>query len=69
MRNIIEIITTGEEILSGITQDTNFSWLCDSIFNYGLKVNYHQCVGDNLEHLINSLEFFIELSTCVSAAK
>ena len=49
MRNIIEIITTGEEILSGITQDTNFSWLCDSIFNYGLKVNYHQCVGDNLE--------------------
>ena len=56
MKNIIEIITTGDEILSGITQDTNFSWLCDSIFKYGLKVNYHQCIGDNLEHLINSLE-------------
>lgn len=56
MKNIIEIITTGDEILSGITQDTNFSWLCDSIFKYGLKVNYHQCIGDNLDHLINSLE-------------
>ena len=56
MKNIIEIITTGDEILSGITQDTNFSWLCDSIFKYGVKVNYHQCIGDNLEHLINSLE-------------
>ena len=65
MRNIIEIITTGEEILSGITQATNFSWLCDSIFNYGLKVNYHQCVGDNLEHLINSLELASSRSNIV----
>ena len=34
----IEIITTGEELLSGITQDSNFYWLAKQVFSMGFKV-------------------------------
>ena len=56
MKNItIEIITTGEELLSGITQDTNFFWFAKEVFSYGFKVNYQQCIGDSLEDIANAL--------------
>ena len=55
MKNNIEIITTGDEILSGITQDTNFSWLSNLIFETGSKVRYKQCIGDNLEDILKAL--------------
>ena len=55
MKNNIEIITTGDEILSGITQDTNFSWLSNIIFETGSKVRYKQCIGDNLEDILKAL--------------
>ena len=56
MRNVtIEIITTGEELLSGITQDTNFFWFAKEVFSYGFKVNYQQCIGDSLDDIANAL--------------
>ena len=56
MRNVtIEIITTGEELLSGTTQDTNFFWFAKEVFSYGFKVNYQQCIGDSLDDIANAL--------------
>ena len=37
----IEIITTGEELLSGTTLDTNFFSLAEKVFSLGLKVKLH----------------------------
>lgn len=56
MKNkVIEIITTGEELLSGVTQDSNFFFLAMEVFKLGFKVNYQQCVGDNLDDIVNAL--------------
>lgn len=52
----IEIITTGEELLSGTTLDTNFFSLAEKVFSIGLKVNYHQCVGDQKEDILSALK-------------
>ena len=51
----IEIITTGNELLSGITIDKNFNWLCESLFSFGAQVRFHQCISDNLEDLVRAL--------------
>ena len=51
----IEIITTGEELLSGITQDSNFYWLAKQVFSMGFKVNYQQCIGDSVEDIVSAL--------------
>ena len=51
----IEIITTGNELLSGITIDKNFSWLCESLFSLGAQVRFHQCISDNLDDLVKAL--------------
>ena len=51
----IEIITTGEELLSGITQDSNFHWLAKQVFSMGFKVNYQQCIGDSVEDIVSAL--------------
>ena len=51
----IEIITTGNELLSGITIDKNFNWLCESLFSFGAQVRFHQCISDNLEDLVKAL--------------
>ena len=55
-RNSIEIITTGEELLSGVTQDSNFFSLAKEVFDKGFKVNYQQCVGDNEKDIVSALE-------------
>ena len=65
MKKIIEIITTGDEILSGITQDSNFYWLCENIFARGLKIDFHQCIGDDLDNLVNSLDLALSRSNII----
>ena len=64
-RNTIEIITTGEELLSGVTQDSNFYSLANKVFNKGLKVNYQQCVGDNLDDIISALSIALNRSNYI----
>ena len=52
----IEIITTGEELLSGTTLDTNFFSIAEKVFTMGLKIRYHQCVGDSKNDIISALK-------------
>lgn len=51
----IEVITTGNEIMSGLTLDTNFSWLADRLFQLGFMVSYHTSVGDDPESIVDAI--------------
>jgi len=48
----IEIITTGEEVLSGQITDTNASWISRLLEENGLPVSRRTTVGDRLEDLL-----------------
>lgn len=50
----VEIISTGNEILSGLTLDTNFSWASSRLSEIGVSVNYHTAVRDDLSDLISA---------------
>ncbi|HWP90867.1 MAG TPA: competence/damage-inducible protein A [Thermodesulfobacteriota bacterium] len=43
----IEIITTGDEIMSGITLDTNFRWAAEKLTSLGFDLRFHTSVGDD----------------------
>lgn len=57
----IEIITTGEEVLSGQITDTNASWLAAELVLSGLHIRRKTTVGDRLQDLVDS---FQERSRC-----
>lgn len=42
----IEVITIGDEILSGNIVDTNFAWLGDRLWPAGFDLHWHTSVGD-----------------------
>jgi len=43
----IELITIGDEILLGNSVDTNSHWIAEQLTNNGMRLTYHQTVGDN----------------------
>lgn len=47
MQKKIEFITTGNEIVSGMTLDTNFSWAAQQFMSVGLSPEFHTSVGDD----------------------
>lgn len=47
----IEILTTGDELMSGLTRDGNFQWAGQTLTGLGFDVTYHTTVGDNKEVL------------------
>ena len=52
----IEIITTGNEIMSGLTVDTNFSWAADHVNRYGMEVKYHTSIKDDTDDIKAALK-------------
>jgi len=50
----VEIITTGNEIMSGLTRDTNFSWVAAELSSSGIEVRHHCAVADDLDDLLAS---------------
>lgn len=50
----VEIITTGNEIMSGLTRDTNFSWVASELSSSGIEVKHHCAVADDLDDLLAS---------------
>ena len=53
---IIEIITTGDEVLTGFTVDTNASWLSMQLLEKGWQVRRRQTVGDRMDDLTDVLQ-------------
>lgn len=56
---IVEMLSTGDEVLHGQIIDTNAAWLADCLFQQGLPLHSRTTVGDSLDSLV---ETFIERS-------
>src|SRR5262252_5543758 len=48
----IEIICTGDEVLTGKIVNTNFSYMAQKIEDFGLSVSWGTIVGDDREELL-----------------
>ncbi|WP_192021741.1 CinA family nicotinamide mononucleotide deamidase-related protein [Shewanella sp. WPAGA9] len=55
----LEMICTGEEVLSGQIIDTNAAWVANTLMELGIETHYRITVGDRLEDLRDA---FIERS-------
>lgn len=47
----IEILTTGDELMSGLTRDGNFQWAGEMLTALGFDIAFHTTVGDDRETL------------------
>jgi nicotinamide-nucleotide amidase len=45
----IEIITTGNELMCGLTPDSNFRWVAERFSSMGFDLKFHTTVGDDAE--------------------
>lgn len=52
---IVEMMSTGDEVLHGQIVDTNAAWLADVFFQQGLPLSTRTTVGDELDTLISTL--------------
>ena len=52
----IEIISTGDEVITGSIDDTNASYLSRELIDAGLQVDRRHTVGDNLQELMAVIE-------------
>lgn len=52
----VEIISTGDEVLTGFITDTNVSWLCQELLSLGIQPTLRHTVGDNLSDIENLLK-------------
>lgn len=51
----VEIITTGDEIMGGVTLDTNFHWATEKLVGLGFDLRFHTTVGDDEEAITEAL--------------
>ena len=56
----IEIVTIGNEVLSGRTVDTNFAWLARELERASVQVGWHSTVGDSAERIGEALKRALE---------
>src|SRR5262245_25661250 len=61
----IEIITIGNEILSGRTVDTNFAFLARALEAESVQVGWHSAVGDTAERIGEALARALERADAV----
>ncbi len=48
---IAEIVSTGDEVLTGAVADSNAAFIAARLYEIGIPVGRHVCVGDDLERL------------------
>ncbi|EOE0524754.1 nicotinamide mononucleotide deamidase-related protein YfaY [Providencia stuartii] len=53
---IVEMLSTGDEVLHGQIIDTNAAWLSDCFFQEGFPLSGRTTVGDNLNDLVHTLQ-------------
>ncbi len=61
----IEMISTGEEVLSGQIVDTNAAWFANTLMDNGLELQRRTTVGDRLEDLIEIFQERSELADVI----
>lgn len=47
----VEIISTGDEVITGFITDTNAAWLCQELLVLGIQARRRQTVGDSTEDI------------------
>jgi nicotinamide-nucleotide amidase len=52
---IAEIISTGDEVLTGTVVDANAAWIAARLYETGIAVGRHMCVGDDMQRLTDVL--------------
>lgn len=52
----VEIISTGDEVITGFITDTNVAWLCQELLSLGIQPHLRHTVGDNLEDIVSLLK-------------
>jgi nicotinamide-nucleotide amidase len=61
----IEIVTIGNEVLSGRTVDTNFAYLARALEEVSVQVGWHSTVGDTAERIAEGLAHALERADAV----
>src|SRR2546428_9910044 len=61
----IEIICTGDEVLTGKIVNTNFSYMSQKLEDVGLSVQWETTVGDDRESLLRALQLAGERADAV----
>ncbi|MBO6259023.1 MAG: hypothetical protein J6M93_06795 [Succinivibrio sp.] len=51
----VEVISTGDEVITGMITDTNVSWLCQELLDLGIQCKRRHTVGDKLEDICELL--------------
>lgn len=51
LKTKLEMICTGEEVLSGQIVDTNAAWFANTMMNHGIEMQLRTTVGDRMEEL------------------
>jgi len=61
----IEIIMTGDELMCGLTIDTNFRWVAERLSGLGFDIKYHTTVGDDKDAIFEALRISQQRSQAV----
>src|SRR6202047_1061716 len=61
----IEIICTGDEVLTGKIVNTNFSYMAQKLEDFGLSVSWGTTVGDDREELLAAFRLAAERADAV----
>src|SRR5436309_12052255 len=61
----VEIITIGNEVLSGRTLDTNFAFLARALEAASVQIGWHSTVGDAPERIAEALRRALERADAV----
>lgn len=60
-----EIITIGDELLIGMTLDTNSAWIGQELTNLGINVYQITSISDNKEHILQAIDSAMNRSDIV----
>jgi nicotinamide-nucleotide amidase len=63
----IEVICTGDEVLTGKIVNTNFSYITQKLEDYGLGVAWETTVGDDRDDLLLAFQLKRPASSSSSA--
>ncbi|MGE0419740.1 MAG: CinA family nicotinamide mononucleotide deamidase-related protein [Acetobacteraceae bacterium] len=61
----IEIICTGDEVLTGKITNTNFSWMSQKLEDVGLSVHWETTVGDDRDSLLTAFKLAADRADAV----
>src|SRR5258706_13292918 len=61
----IEVICTGDEVLTGKIVNTNFSYITQKLEDVGLSVQWETTVGDDRENLLRAFQLAGERADAV----